>query len=371
AIEIDLQAEEKVWQYNFSGQLVRDANRLPNGNTLVTGASQLAEVTAEGKVVWLLNLDIEFSRGQAPGLGFYKAERLQPVKEYPAVFISEPQPEKVKVALFEWTPEQGIRYENASVPFIYRLADGTLRMYHGGQGGICSAVSEDGLVFNAETGVRVSSGLPDGLDMITSDPTVVKLQDGRFRMYYKGADGSGGPGQAIHTVHSAISEDGLNFEYEGLRIDSRLTSDRGWASVPDAIILPGGRVRMYYVSDGLDVGHGVVSAISSDGLNFTREGPVLTGYVDPSVIILPEGRYMMLAVSFPSGLKDNPANKPPGIYCLISEDGINFTEDSLALSGEGNIDPAIVDNGDGTYRVYYWNMNDNPNVIRSLTGILK
>ena len=78
-------------------------------------------------------------------------------------------------------------------------------------------------------------------------------------MYYKGANGPGGPGQSIHSIYSAVSTDGLRFEKEGIRIDSQQTLDRGWASVPEAIVLTDGRMRLYYVSDGLD---GVLSGPS-------------------------------------------------------------------------------------------------------------
>jgi len=241
-------------------------------------------------------------------------------------------------------------------------------MYYGGQGGILSAITDDGLTFSKEPGVRVPSGSQDNPEMIVSDPTLVRLNDGRVRIYYKGATGPGGPGQSIHNVFSAISTDGLLFEKEGTRIDSQKTPDRGWASVPEAIVLPDGRVRLYYVSDGIDVKHGIVSAISNDGLNFTREGPVLTGFVDPSVIMLADGSYLMLAVTISSG---SEGIAKPGIYSFLSEDGINFQDpELLVLSGEHDIDPAIVDMGDGDYRVYYWNATDNPSVIRSVSGKL-
>jgi len=267
-----------------------------------------------------------------------------------------------------WTVDPGVRLEYGSVPNIIRLEDGRIRMYYGGMNGIQSAVSDDGLVFTKESGVRISPGSQDSPEMIVSDPTLVMLEDGRVRMYYKGALGQGGPGQSVHTVFSAISSDGLLFEKEGIRIDSQNTPDRGWASVPDAIVLPDGRVRLYYVSDGLDVKHGVVSAISEDGLSFTREGPVLTGFVDPSVIRLADGTYIMLAVAFPFHESGKLTDADWGIYSFTSEDGTNFTDRKLVLAGEGNIDPAIIDMGDGTYRVYYWNINDQPSKIKSLTG---
>ena len=243
-------------------------------------------------------------------------------------------------------------------------------MYYGGPGGILSAISQDGITFTKETGVRVPSGSPGSLEMIVSDPTLVALQDGRVRMYYKGATGPGGPGQSVHSIYSAISTDGLRFEKEGISIDSQRTPDRGWASVPEAIILPDGRMRLYYVSDGLDVKHGIVSAISDDGLNFTREGPVLTGFVDPTVVRLANGSYLMLAVAFPFGSGGRLTDATPGIYSFLSEDGINFKDRELMLAGENNIDPAIVDMGDGAYRVYYWNVMDKPPVIKSISGKL-
>jgi len=204
--------------------------------------------------------------------------------------------------------------------------------------------------------------------MVVSDPTLVRLKDGRVRVYYKGAIGSGGPGQSVHSIFSAISTDGLHFEKESIRIDSQKTPDRGWASVPDAIVLPDGRVRLYYVSDGLDVKHGIVSAISEDGLNFTREGPVLTGFVDPAAIRLADGSYLMLAVAFPFGPGGTLTDAAAGIYSFTSQDGISFKDRKLVLAGENNIDPAIVDLGDAAYRVYYWNATDNPPLIKSISG---
>ena len=282
-----------------------------------------------------------------------------------------PEPEtRESTTQFVWTVDSGIRLEDATVPNILRLDDGGFRLYYGGPSGILSAISNDGLTFTKEPDVRVSSGSTGSAEMIVSDPTLVKLKDGRVRMYYKGATGGGGPGQAVHSVFSAISTDGLIFEKEGVRIDSQKTPDGGWASVPEAILLPDGKVRIYYVSDGADVGHGIVSAISEDGLNFVREGPVLPGFVDPAVIRLASGEYLMLAVAFPMSSKGKLIDAQPGIYSFTSKDGVNFTNRQSVLSGENNIDPAIVEIASGTYRVYYWNAMDKPSVIKSLSGKL-
>ena len=291
--------------------------------------------------------------------------------EQPPVPTPAPPENQDSATQFIWVADEGIRLEDGTVPNIHRLEDGRFRMYYGGAGGILSAISQDGLTFTKESGVRVPPGSQGSLEMIVSDPTLVMLNDGRMRMYYKGASGSGGPGQSIHSIFSAISTDGLQFEKEGIRIDSQQTLDRGWASVPEAIVLPDGKVRLYYVSDGLDVIHGIVSAISDDALNFTREGTRLTGFVDPAVIRLTDGSYLMLAVAFPLSSSGTLTDADPGIYSFRSQDGINFNDRELVLAGEGNIDPAIADIGDGTYRVYYWNIMDKPSVIKSITGNLQ
>ncbi|MFH0847694.1 MAG: aryl-sulfate sulfotransferase [Chloroflexota bacterium] len=76
AAEISLKTGEVIWEFALQRQLVRDANRLPNGNTLITGGTALVEVTREGEVVWQLRLRQVIEREQASGQGFYKAERI-------------------------------------------------------------------------------------------------------------------------------------------------------------------------------------------------------------------------------------------------------------------------------------------------------
>jgi len=82
ALEIDAQTEAIVWRYPIRKRKawpVRDADRLPNGNTLITGTTVLIEVTPDKEIVWRLKLkNVEFrSRKDAPALGFYKAQRVK------------------------------------------------------------------------------------------------------------------------------------------------------------------------------------------------------------------------------------------------------------------------------------------------------
>ncbi len=80
AIEFDPETGEIVWEYAVrdpQNYPVRDTDRLPNGNTLITGSHKIMEVTPEGKIVWQLSLKgITFEGLDAAGYGFYKAERI-------------------------------------------------------------------------------------------------------------------------------------------------------------------------------------------------------------------------------------------------------------------------------------------------------
>jgi hypothetical protein len=83
AVEIDLKTGKVVWQspvFERDAIPVRDADRLPNGNTLVTGSTKIVEFTSGGEVVWQLRIrNVQFrNQRDWAGLGFYKAERITP-----------------------------------------------------------------------------------------------------------------------------------------------------------------------------------------------------------------------------------------------------------------------------------------------------
>ena len=86
AIEFDPTTEKVVWQTRgFAREFapVRDANRLPNGNTLITATTKIVEITPAGEVVWELTLKgLALTGLDGSRLGFYKAERIniQPQK---------------------------------------------------------------------------------------------------------------------------------------------------------------------------------------------------------------------------------------------------------------------------------------------------
>jgi uncharacterized protein (UPF0248 family) len=81
AVEIDPESRTVVWQsrgFAREDAPLRDADRLSNGNTLITGATRIVEITAAGEVVWQLVLHNAHFRTprDRPARGFYKAQRI-------------------------------------------------------------------------------------------------------------------------------------------------------------------------------------------------------------------------------------------------------------------------------------------------------
>lgn len=81
AVEIEWPSGTQLWSYAYPDnglRTARDADRLPNGNTLIQGVltdggeSAILEVTPSGEIVWRLKL-INASAKLSPGF-FYKAQ---------------------------------------------------------------------------------------------------------------------------------------------------------------------------------------------------------------------------------------------------------------------------------------------------------
>ncbi|MDD5039878.1 MAG: hypothetical protein PHY34_01885 [Patescibacteria group bacterium] len=160
-------------------------------------------------------------------------------------------------------------------PFV--LDDGSVRLYYfdigegrasgdfGSTNKIYSALSDDGITFVQEQGVRFE-------DNGIFDPDVEK-EGNAYRMYTGNIE--------TNEVISAVSSDGLTFTNEGVAYSG--------GAVPDVIA----KGAAYYLFTA-----GIDSATSADGKVFTktnssfhREGAGITA--DPSVVQLPDGTYIM------------------------------------------------------------------------------
>lgn len=226
-----------------------------------------------------------------------------------------------------WIREQGLRVSPLDslplAPDIIELDDGTYRMFYTLTGrGVGSAVSADGLDWRVEPGLRVESLRHDpdyrdgdvGFDL--GHPWVVRLDDGRWRMYMQANSGIETPLRIV----SAVSGDGYDFELEkGYRVNI------GPGSGPPALGFAG-HGRAWRNNDGTwsMVFSGnlpndrnpsdIMLAVSDNGLEWKVSDTCLynNGH-DPAVIRLRDGR---LAIVF-AYLKDS-------INAGFSEDGTTW-----------------------------------------------
>lgn len=193
-----------------------------------------------------------------------------------------------------WIKEDGPRLQGSrdldsaklQSPCIVRLPSGGYRLFYTAvgpakpfpdcQGYILSAVSEDGLNFQKEPGIRLAPQpkIPH-MSLRVISPSVTMCADGRWRMYFE----SRGPASIPTVICSAISSDMLNWELEeGIRWQAP-----GGVGGVRYLALPDGRGRFYCFesvygpggpSHGTRVSQSIVSAITSDGVSFEREPDV-------------------------------------------------------------------------------------------------
>ena len=190
-----------------------------------------------------------------------------------------------------WRKEPGARLQGSRLldqsklqaPCIVRIPSGGFRLFYTAvgpakpfaacQGYVLSALSDDGLSFRTEPGVRVAPQpeLPY-MSLRVLAPTVAACADGRWRMYFE----SRGPADVPTVICSAVSVDLLHWKLEdGIRVQSP-----GGVSGPRFLPLSNVHGRLYFVASEFgDVGCGrgqrisqsVFSATTSDGLNFDFE----------------------------------------------------------------------------------------------------
>lgn len=189
------------------------------------------------------------------------------------------------------------------------------------------------------------------LDRI-SDLTVVTSGDGVRRAYYVELNPTTNQ-KEIFTAE--ISEDWLTLSNP----ISTGFSDGGsnaWG-VPDAVLLPDGRVRLYWVQDppagGSEHREWVVSATSTDtgGTSFTMDQGQRTtgGYVDFEVLQAKPNDWIAVMSSTPETVPD----EPQGIFVATSEDGLRWdvNPENLAPTSMSYLDPTGVSIGHNQWKL--------------------
>jgi hypothetical protein len=311
-----------------------------------------------------------------------------------------------------WTKEPGARVaasrpldrSKIQAPGVVRLPTGGFRLFYTAvgpgkpypkcQGYILSAVSDDGLRFEPEAGIRVvpQPDVPHMSRRVLA-PSVARLADGRWRMYFE----SRGPADRPTVICSATSSDLLEWTIEsGIRLQGPV--DVGG---PRFAVLPDGRGRIYCFERS---SHGVVSAITEDGLTFGWEPGVRlargqahqeSAGITAAEVIPSEtagGQWTMFYSAWqnvPPGtiVPPHPSQDPDAeaaggsedfaaasiaadmagyrsrIFIAMSQDGLTWQRRGLAIEGEGPGQPGIdavhaedmslVRLADRRYRMYY------------------
>ncbi len=236
-----------------------------------------------------------------------------------------------------WTKDPTMLFDTASVPGAVKDTNGTIFLYDVYMPGPLStetlmvATSTDGQNFSAQQPINVT-----GSSVIRKvDPNPILLSDGRIRLFYLDL-GSPNP----HNIYSAVSNDGINFaEESGIRFSKnnitdpdvfyvnssstwvmftslgtqlvRATSTDGLTFTEDASFIwnngsvcstfpfPGNIYRTYFCGSG-----GIKSATSIDGYNLTVESgvriqPGMSEMIcDPTIVQLLTNSYVMYYKSF-------------------------------------------------------------------------
>ena len=176
-----------------------------------------------------------------------------------------------------------------------------------------------------------------------SDLTVVTSGDGVRRGYYVEVN----PTTKEEEIYTAeISEDWLTLSNPS---STGFTNGGSMAwGVPDAVRLPDGRVRLYWVEDppagGREHREWIVSATSTDssGTSFNKDPGQRTtgGYVDFEVLQAKAGDWIAVMSSTPETLP----SKPQGLFVGTSKDGLGWdvNPENLAPTSMSYLDPTGV-----------------------------
>jgi hypothetical protein len=228
-------------------------------------------------------------------------------------------------------------------PHVERTARGDLVFRSDGPAGtsvsLCTDAGCTPVTFNAGGGP-------------INDVTIATLPSGAKRAYFVDVNPSAG----TKTVSSApcLDADCLSL---GTRTPiaagaSVALTTKAWG-VPDAVVLPDGRVRVYMVESPVPgiCTEKIASYISSDGITFTKEPGwrLENGYVDTEILRTQSGSWLMILADI--GCTSDRNQK---LFVSESADGLTWSAPQ-ALTGAGNskLDPTGYEIAPNQFRIYY------------------
>lgn len=198
-----------------------------------------------------------------------------------------------------------------------------------------------------DAGACTRQGLLRGVN----DVTVVTLRSGARRGYFVQFD----PATQAKAMSTAVfAADGLSYADPVPLGIASAPGERAWG-VPDAVVLPDGRVRLYWVESipsGPRAGEAIVSATSPDasGTSFVRDPGYRTtgGVVDFEVLQAVPGRWIAIAST-------TPGRPPQALLMASSRDGLAWqvNRDPISPRTANYLDPAGVPTGRNTFRIFF------------------
>lgn len=225
-------------------------------------------------------------------------------------------------------------------PHVERL-NGVDRVWRsdGPQGTAISDCNDAGVCTAVPTGGRLGN-----------DFTVVTFSNGTKRAYFKDIDGTFQQIFSAPCLDAGCTSVGARVATSDLmRVP---TSQRAWG-VPDPVLLPDGRVRIYMV-EMPTMGkcmEKIASYISSDGISFTKEAGwrFEGGYVDTEVLRAKDGDWIMIMADIActsSGRQE--------LFTSTSTDGLSWSAPKmLSSTGDSRLDPAGYEASPGVFKIYF------------------
>ncbi len=248
-------------------------------------------------------------------------------------------------ALVEWAlAEDAVALNITGVsPHVERTGNADRLWYPGGLAGTAVADCNDA---GACTSVSITGRLG-------SDFTAITLPNGTRRAYFVEIS----PNAGTKSVSSAAC---LTTACTAVGISTTAAAElvvsqtiKAWG-VPDAVVTPDGKVRLYVVESptlNSSCSEKVASYVSSDGISFTKEAGwrLEGGYVDTEVLRAKNGDWLMVLADGP-GCGDGVQK----LYTSTSNDGLTWaTPQKISGSDLSRLDPTGYEVSTNVFRIYY------------------
>ncbi len=195
--------------------------------------------------------------------------------------------------------------------------------------------------------------LVGGVGRLGSDFTAITLPNGTRRAYFVDMT----PGTSAKTVSSAqcVTTECLSVGTSTpIAADVAVpTTEKAWG-VPDAVVTPDGKVRVYLVVSPTltnSCPEKVRSYISNDGINFTVESGYRLegGFVDTEILRAKTGDWLMIMSTGPGC-----GNGMQQLFVSSSADGLTWsTPQAVTKSDNRRLDPTGYEVSPNVFRIYY------------------